>query len=59
MSKIPLTVSIAHAAKMLSVNEQTIARSIKTGKLPASKVRRRVVIKVSDLNKLLTDNRKK
>ena len=36
--------------------EQTIARMIKTGKLRATKVNRRIFIKVSDIEKMLAAN---
>jgi excisionase family DNA binding protein len=51
-----LTVSIATAAQMLEASEQTIARLIKTKKLHATKVNRRVFIKVSDIEKMLAAN---
>jgi len=51
-----LTVSIAEAALMLSVSEQTIARMIRTKKLAASKVDRRILIRLSSIEKMLNDH---
>jgi excisionase family DNA binding protein len=51
-----LTVSIATAALMLEVSEQTIARMIKTKKLRATKVDRRVLIRFADIEQMLADN---
>jgi excisionase family DNA binding protein len=51
-----LTVSIATAAEMLEASEQTIMRLIKTGKLRAAKVNRRVYIKISDIEAMLNAN---
>jgi excisionase family DNA binding protein len=41
---------------MLSVSPQTIARMIKAGKLRASKLDRRVLIRVADIEKMLDAN---
>jgi excisionase family DNA binding protein len=57
-TKPPSTcVSIDGAAKLLSVGPLTVRRLIKSGRLPASKVGRRTVIRIVDLDKLLADNR--
>jgi excisionase family DNA binding protein len=48
-----LTVSVSTAALMLEVSKQTIARWIKTGKLPAIKIGGRLMIRVSDIEALL------
>jgi excisionase family DNA binding protein len=48
-----LTVSVATAAAMLEVSKQTIARWIKSGRLPAIKIVGRLMIRVSDIEKLL------
>ena len=49
----PITVSRAHGADMLGVDVQTIDRLITAKKLRASKLRRRVVIRVADLERML------
>jgi len=41
---------------MLEVSEQTIARMIKTKKLRATKVDRRVLIRFADIEQMLADN---
>jgi excisionase family DNA binding protein len=51
-----LTVSIATAALLLEVSEQTITRMIKTKKLRATKVDRRVLIRLADIEQMLADN---
>ena len=51
MSKI--TLSREEAADALSVDVQTIDRMIKAKELHASKLRRRVVIRVVDIERLL------
>jgi excisionase family DNA binding protein len=58
MSKVnhPKCTSIAGAAELLGVERQTIERLIKAGKLRASHVGRRVVIRLADLDKLLAEN---
>jgi excisionase family DNA binding protein len=48
-----LSVSIATAAGMMEASEPTVMRWIKTGKLRAAKINRRVFIKVSDIEKML------
>ena len=56
MTKQRLTVSIADAAEMLGVSEQTISRMIKTKKLAAAKIDRRVLIRLSNIEQMLADN---
>jgi excisionase family DNA binding protein len=56
MTKQRLTVSIADAAEMLGVSEQTISRMIKTKKLAAAKIDRRVLIRLSHIEQMLADN---
>lgn len=51
-----LSVSIATAAVMIEASVPTIMRLIKTGKLRAAKVNRRVFIKVSDIEKMFDAN---
>jgi excisionase family DNA binding protein len=51
-----LTVSIAEAAEMLGVHPDTIVRWIKIGKLRATKVDRRVLIKLADIEQMLAEN---
>jgi excisionase family DNA binding protein len=51
--KTKLTVSIAEAAEMLGVHADTITRMIRTGKLRAVKVDRRVLIRVADIHAML------
>lgn len=51
-----LSVSIATAAQMIEASEPTVMRLIKTGKLHAAKVNRRVFIKVSDIEAMLNAN---
>jgi predicted site-specific integrase-resolvase len=51
-----LAVSIATAARMIEVSEQTIARYIKSGMLRASKPNGRVMIRISDIEKMLDKN---
>jgi excisionase family DNA binding protein len=51
-----LTVSTDEAAEMLGVNPQTVARQIARKKLRASRVGRRVVIRVADIEKMLEAN---
>ena len=49
MTEQRLTVSIADAAEMLGVSEQTISRMIKTKKLAAAKIHRRMLIKLASI----------
>jgi excisionase family DNA binding protein len=49
-------VSLNEAADLLGVVPLTITRLIKSGKLRASRVGRRVIVKAADVEKLLTDN---
>jgi excisionase family DNA binding protein len=51
-----ITISIADAAEMLGVHGDTITRMIKTKKLRATKVDRRVLIKLADFEQMLADN---
>jgi excisionase family DNA binding protein len=51
-----LTVSINTAAEMLEVSSQTVARMIKSKKLRATKVGRRVLIRFADIEKMLDAN---
>jgi excisionase family DNA binding protein len=48
-----LTVSINTAAEMLEVSSQTIARMIKSRKLRATKLGRRVLVRVADVERML------
>jgi excisionase family DNA binding protein len=54
--KSKIVVSIREAAEMLGVHEDTIRRWIKIGKLRATKVDRRVLIKLADIEQMLADN---
>jgi excisionase family DNA binding protein len=49
-----ITVSRAEAADTLSVDIQTIDNMIADGRLRASKLGRRVVIRIVDIEKMLT-----
>jgi excisionase family DNA binding protein len=49
-----ITVSRAEAANALSVDIQTIDNLIADGRLRASKLGRRVVIRIVDIEKMLT-----
>jgi excisionase family DNA binding protein len=49
-----ITVSRAEAADALSVDIQTIDNMIADGRLRASKLGRRVVIRIIDIEKMLT-----
>jgi excisionase family DNA binding protein len=51
-----LTVSIYTAAEMLEVSSTTVERWIKNKKLRASKIARRVMVRVSDIEKMLDAN---
>jgi excisionase family DNA binding protein len=51
-----LTVSIAEAAEMLGVHGDTIVRMIKSKKLRATKIDRRVLIKLADIEQMLAEN---
>ena len=51
-----ITVSIATAAAVLNVSKPTIMRLIKSGKLRASKITRKVYIDVADIRAMLTAN---
>jgi hypothetical protein len=51
-----LTVSVATAALMLEASEQTVSRLIKTKKLHAAKINRRIFVKVSDIEQMLAAN---
>jgi excisionase family DNA binding protein len=51
-----ITISIADAAEMLGVHEDTITRWIKIGKLRAGKPDRRVLIKLADIEQMLAKN---
>jgi excisionase family DNA binding protein len=53
---MPITVSREKAADELDVDVQTIDRLIRTKKLRASKLRRRVVIRVADIERMLSDS---
>src|ERR1700678_2892873 len=50
---LKITLSREDAAAALSVNVQTIDRMIKAKELRASKLRRRVVVRVADIERLL------
>jgi excisionase family DNA binding protein len=53
----PLTmISIATVAERMGVDAQTVARWIKTGKLRAYKINRRVLIRESDIEAMLAAN---
>jgi excisionase family DNA binding protein len=54
VSPTPLTVSITTAAEMLGVSTQTVARYIKAGLLKAAKPKRRVLIRTTDIEAMLT-----
>jgi excisionase family DNA binding protein len=56
MTAKKLTVSIAEAALMLGVSEQTITRMIKAKNLAAAKIDRRVLIRLSNIEQMLADN---
>jgi excisionase family DNA binding protein len=56
MSPRTICISVAQAAEAVGVVPLTITRLIKGGKLRASRVGRRVVINVADLDKYLADN---
>jgi excisionase family DNA binding protein len=56
MSPKTICISVAQAAEAFGVVPLTITRLIKANKLRASRVGRRVVIKVADLDKYLTEN---
>jgi excisionase family DNA binding protein len=49
-----ITISRAEAANALSVDIQTIDNMIADGRLRASKLGRRVVIRIVDIEKMLT-----
>jgi excisionase family DNA binding protein len=51
-----ITLSREEVADALSVDVQTIDRMIKAKELRASKLRRRVVIRVADIERLLDAN---
>ena len=48
-----LTISVATAAGLLGVDVQTVARWIKQKKLRATKINRRVLIRVADIETML------
>jgi excisionase family DNA binding protein len=52
----PITVSIAEAAEILGVHEDTITNWIKLGILRASKPARRVLIRLDDIEAMLAKN---
>ena len=54
---LPVTVGIAEAASALSVSPDLVRDLIARRELPASKVGARVLIKTSDLERLLLRNR--
>ena len=56
MSPKTICISVAQAAEAVGVVPLTITRLIRANKLRASRVGRRVVIKVADLDKYLTEN---
>ena len=49
--------SVEEAAKILGVNEQTVRRWVREGRIKASKVGRLIRIKEEDLNTFLEGNR--
>jgi excisionase family DNA binding protein len=51
-----LTVSIHSAAEMLEVSSTTVERWIKNKKLRASKIDRRVMVRIADIEKMLDTN---
>ncbi|UGA43739.1 helix-turn-helix domain-containing protein [Bradyrhizobium quebecense] len=56
MSKLSLAVSRDEAAYALSVDIQTVDRLIKAKKLRASKLGRRVVVRLADIERMLDAN---
>jgi excisionase family DNA binding protein len=50
MTKV--TVTLKHAAEMLELSEFTLRRLVKRGKLRAARVGRRVLIPVSEIDRL-------
>ena len=57
MSGYPNCLSIEEAAAALNVVPLTVRRLIKSGKLRASKVGRRVIVRPADIDKFLDNNR--
>jgi excisionase family DNA binding protein len=53
---LPKCVSVNEAAELLGLVPLTIRRLIKAGKLRASHVGRRVIVKAADVVKYLADN---
>ena len=53
----PLAVSRKDAARMLGVSLRTLERYIKLNHIPAFRLRRRVMIPLSELEKLMDANR--
>lgn len=54
----PLAVSIADAARMLSVSHSTLKREIARGNLKACRVGRRIVIRVTEIDAYLDRSEK-
>lgn len=52
----PIAVSIARAATLTSLSKSTIKANIRSGKLQARKIGRRVVITFDELTRFLSDS---
>jgi excisionase family DNA binding protein len=51
----PLAVDVPGAARLLSVSSRTVIRLIKSGRLPASRIGRRIVVTVAAIKVLLEE----
>jgi excisionase family DNA binding protein len=48
-----LALSVDDAARALSLSPRTVRKLIATGELPATRIRRRVIIAIDDLRRLI------
>jgi excisionase family DNA binding protein len=49
-----IAVSLAEAEELISISRFTLARKIKSGSLKASRIGRRIVIPITELEKLIS-----
>jgi hypothetical protein len=53
--QMPITVNLAGASANTGISIPTLRVLIRTGKLPAKKVGKRIVVRIQDLERMITD----